>query len=183
MSSDPPVTFFVGQAYKAHEFLSEATLHVTSAKASFVHFGITSVLLAIGFVVANIIPFFADMQVSRTGKEATLSSFSLWVTAPTLGLSLSLFVFSGSDCGLCCFSHCVLLPGLLLLQVVQECWGLGQGARLRKRLVGDHDLRHHSHLFLRWPRELHQGNRGQLERSGEALCLQRELVVRHNQKD
>ena len=81
------------QAYKAHEFVSKATLHVTSAKASFVHFGITSVLLAIGFVVANIIPFFADMQVSRTGKEATLSSFLLWLTAPTLDLSLSVCVW------------------------------------------------------------------------------------------
>ena len=60
------------QAYKAHEFVSKATLHVTSAKASFVHFGITSVLLAIGFVVANIIPFFADMQVSPKQEKKPL---------------------------------------------------------------------------------------------------------------
>ena len=165
------------QAYKAHEFLSEATLHATSAKASFVHFGITSVLLAIGFVVANIMPFFADMQVSPKQEKEPLFPHFCCGTDRTLllGFSLSLFVFSGSDCGLCCISHCVLLPGLLLLQVVQECWGLGQGAHLRKRLVGDHDLRHHSHLFLRWPRELRQGDRGQLERSGEALCLHRGL--------
>ncbi|QDZ20804.1 amino acid transporter [Chloropicon primus] len=49
-------------SYKAHEYLSRATLHASSIKASLIHFGITSVFLGVGFVVANLIPFFADMQ-------------------------------------------------------------------------------------------------------------------------
>jgi len=49
-------------SYKAHEFFSRATLHASSVKASLIHFGITVVFLATGFVVANLIPFFASMQ-------------------------------------------------------------------------------------------------------------------------
>ena len=49
-------------AYKAHEGVSKATLHGTGAKPALVHFGITLTFLVTGFILANLIPFFADMQ-------------------------------------------------------------------------------------------------------------------------
>ena len=49
-------------AYKAHEGISKATLHGTGVKPALVHFGITLTFLITGFILANLIPFFADMQ-------------------------------------------------------------------------------------------------------------------------
>jgi len=49
-------------AYKTHEFLSKATIHASGTKPALIHLAITSVFLAIGYIVSNVIPFFADMQ-------------------------------------------------------------------------------------------------------------------------
>ena len=48
--------------YKAHEAVSSSTLHATGLKPQLIHLAITSAFLLMGFVIANLIPFFADMQ-------------------------------------------------------------------------------------------------------------------------
>jgi len=57
--------------YKFHEFVSKSTLHATGLKPSLVHLGITSMFLFVGFVIANLIPFFADMQGIISGFAAS----------------------------------------------------------------------------------------------------------------
>ena len=54
----------VGQplAYKFHEYVSPRTLHAKGLKPALVHLGVTSTLLTAGYVLANLVPFFDDMQ-------------------------------------------------------------------------------------------------------------------------
>ena len=129
-------------AYKTHEFLSKATIHASGTKPALIHLAITSVFLAIGYIVSNVIP------VGSPTRDPQIQRLTASLPSPVLRRH------AGRDLRVCCRANHLLLSCVLLHSGLQEEWRLGGRSHLRKGLAGDHDRGALPVLLRRWTREL-----------------------------